>query len=343
MNKLLLTSSLLGLGSAFNLSHEEIEQKFSSFKIEHQKTYATQEEHVKRLSIFMETLKVIETRNAVERETGGSAQHGITRFADLTQEEFQNQYLDMNLANKMRAHRGNSTSIKVASVSGLTAQDWTASQTTAVKDQGSCGSCFAHAAVEQIESDGRRLLGNPSSRTLSVQQIVSCDHGQGQRGCLGGLQETSFDYVRLNGGIVSEADYPYSSYKGVTGKCDTSKNHYIMSVKGYDFMFDSTVQSTELTFTNYMLSSNGGTISIGVDATTWNTYTGGVMSNCGKGTDINHAVQAVGVDSGSGSYWKIRNSWSANWGEKGFIRVKYGANTCGLVTEGGSYTTAFNL
>ena len=31
------------------------------------------------------------------------------------------------------------------------------------------------------------------------------------------------------------------------------------------------------------------------------------------------------------------------WGEDGFIRVKYGQNTCGLATEGGSYTTVFNI
>ena len=73
-------------------------------------------------------------------------------------------------------------------------------------------------------------------------------------------------------------------------------------------------------------------------------YTIGVMKNCGKGTDINHAVQLVGVDTNAASgYWKIRNSWSADWGEQGNIRIAYGSNTCGLATEGGSYTTVFNI
>ena len=341
-NKILLASTLLATASALNLSHEEIEQKFTTFKQEHKKTYATQEEHVHRFSVFMDTLKLIEERNAAEQ---GSATHGITRFADLTQEEFRAQFLGVNMAQKFRAHRGNATSVSVPPVtSGATAKDWTATQTTAIKDQGHCGSCWAHAAAEQMESDGMRLLGNPASLTLSVQQMVSCDHGDAQLGCMGGLQETAFDYVRDNGGIVSEQDYPYSSYEGSTGRCDSSKDNYIVGVKGYDFMFDATVQETEQSFTNYMLSEAGGTISIGVDATTWSTYTGGVMSNCGKGTDINHSVQAVGVDSSSsGGYWKIRNSWSPSWGEDGFIRVQYGANTCGLVTEGGSYTTVFNI
>ena len=43
-----------------------------------------------------------------------------------------------------------------------------------------------------------RLLNNPASLELSVQQLVSCDHGDGQNGCMGGLQEPGFDYVSYN-------------------------------------------------------------------------------------------------------------------------------------------------
>ena len=340
----IVLASALASANALSLSQEEIEQKFAAFKELHNKKYETDEEHDKRFSIFVDTLSLIEERNAAQLRLGGSPVHGVTRFADMTQEEFQTQFLDMNMPKKFRAHRGNATSIVTPpATSGVTAKDWTSTQTTAIKDQGHCGSCWAHAAAEQIESDGMRLLGNPSSLTLSVQQMVSCDHGNGQHGCNGGLQETAFDYVRDNGGIVTEQDYPYTSYEGRTGFCDKSKTNYVMGVKGYDFMFDSTVEETEKSFTNYMLSDTGGTISIGVDATTWSTYTGGVMIDCGKGTDINHSVQAVGVDTGSGGYWKIRNSWSPSWGEEGFIRVQYGTNTCGLVTEGGSYTTVYNI
>ncbi len=168
------------------------------------------------------------------------------------------------------------------------------------QDQGSCGSCWAHAAAQQIESDGMRLLGNSASLTLSVQQLVSCDNGKGQNGCMGGLQEPAFDYVRDNGGIVTAKDYPYT---GRTGRCDTTKNHYVMGVKGYDFILGSSPKETEAQFSSYVLAS--GTVSIGADATTWNTYKSGIMSDCGKGTDINHAVQIVGVDTGANGWWKV--------------------------------------
>lgn len=123
-----------------------------------------------------------------------------------------------------------------------------------------------------------RQLGNSANVTLSVQQLVSCDHGPEQLGCNGGLQETGFDYVRDNGGIVSEADYPYSSYEGDTGTCETSNNKFVMGVTGYDFIIEEDPLDTEAQFTSYMLSEGGGTVSIGVDATLWNTYTDGVMS-----------------------------------------------------------------
>lgn len=281
-------------------------------------------------------------RNALEKKLGGSARHGITKFADLTQAEFESTYLDSRTASHMRQRNATKAEVPRGATTG--AVDYTGKQTTAIKDQGSCGSCWAHAAAEQIESDGMRQLGNPASLTLSVQQFVSCDldKSTGQLGCGGGLQELGFEYVTATGGIVTEQDYPYSSYSGRTGKCDTSKTNYVMGVNGYKMIggIGMDVSETEAGFTSYMLST--GTISIGVDATTWNTYQGGIMADCGKGTDINHSVQLVGVDTEAG-FWKIRNSWSPEWGEFGAIRIAYGANTCGLCTEGGSYTDVYNI
>jgi C1A family cysteine protease len=33
------------------------------------------------------------------------------------------------------------------------------------------------------------------------------------------------------------------------------------------------------------------------------------------------------------SYWKVRNSWGTKWGESGYIRLKYGANTCAITND----------
>lgn len=336
----LFAATLCAIGAAATTSlasskPEKLKQLFEAFKNEHRRHYSTMEEEQHRFGVFVNFLRLVDERNSANDGTV----HGITRFADLTQSEFEAIYLDRTLAQKMR--NMNATKVEIKPYAGSSdSADYVGTQTTAIKDQGSCGSCWAHAAAQQMESDGMRLLGNPASLELSVQQLVSCDHGDGQLGCAGGLQEPAFDYVRENGGIVTAADYPYTEK---TGRCDSSKTDYVVGVTGYNFIIEDAVADTEAAFTSHVLST--GTLSIGVDATTWSSYKSGIMKDCGKGDNINHAVQIVGVNTASdgSGFWKIRNSWSADWGEEGNIRVSYGSNTCGLATEGGSYTTVFNI
>jgi C1A family cysteine protease len=72
-------------------------------------------------------------------------------------------------------------------------------------------------------------------------------------------------------------------------------------------------------------------ITVAVDATNWSSYSSGVFSNCAQ--SINHAVLLVGSLAGN---WKIKNSWGAGWGEKGFMRIKSG-NTCAICAYQSSY------
>ena len=43
-----------------------------------------------------------------------------------------------------------------------------------------------------------------------------------------------------------------------------------------------------------------------------------------------------GTDPSLGDYWLVRNSWTANWGESGYIRLHRGSATnpvCGVDTQ----------
>jgi C1A family cysteine protease len=74
-------------------------------------------------------------------------------------------------------------------------------------------------------------------------------------------------------------------------------------------------------------------MSVCVDATLWQTYTGGVITtSSGCGTSIDHAVQATGYNA-AGNYWIVRNSWSESWGENGFVWVEAGSNVCGITSQ----------
>lgn len=63
-------------------------------------------------------------------------------------------------------------------------------------------------------------------------------------------------------------------------------------------------------------------------------YESGVYSSktCqSKKTDVNHAVQAVGYGTENGKdYWLCKNSWSEEWGDKGYFKIERGVNMCGI-------------
>lgn len=76
-----------------------------------------------------------------------------------------------------------------------------------------------------------------------------------------------------------------------------------------------------------------GPISVAVNAASWQSYTGGVLTaaTCGAFM-VNHGVLIVAYNKEQ-QYWTIKNSWNSDWGEAGYVRLKFGTNTCAITRD----------
>jgi C1A family cysteine protease len=317
----LLAATFVAVNGRF-FTEDASAQKFmwEQFKQEYRKSYDANEEP-KRFKIFLENLKVVDERNAKDKV------HGITKFSDLSQEEFEAHYLGSRPSKK--ANDPLRTVVDHVPYDGAQSSvSWVGIYTTPVKNQGYCGSCWAFSATEQLESDSMRILG--TDYILSPEQVTQCTNGA--FGCGGGWTESAYTYIKNAGGLEQDSDYPYTSYFGQTGTCHADSSLEVVSLTGY------TTINGETNMANYVLST--GPLSVCLDASSWNSYTGGIMKVCGNNVD--HCVQAVGVDTSStNGYWLVRNSWGTSWGESGYIQLAYGSNTCDI-TNDPTYVAAVN-
>jgi len=327
MNKIILALALFfGSASAALFTADATSQKYlwEQFKADFGKSYATQAEENSRFEIFVANLKIADERNAADTAT-----YGITKFSDMSAEEFKRTHV--NYVPRFENRTFEYIEPLPQGVDAL--KDWSGVLTTPVKDQGYCGSCWAFSATEQIESDYIRQYGDV--QILSAQQVTSCTGG-GSDGCNGGWTEDAFDYASK--GLELDSDYPYTSGKTeTTGTCKTSSSLFVVKSTGYTTVSGGQYfgKINEAGMASYVQST--GPLSVCVAAETWNLYTGGIVTKCGTGVD--HCVQAVGIDTANG-YWKVRNSWGTSWGESGYIRLAYGSNMCAIASDANYASTS---
>jgi len=292
------------------LIDSSVTSAFTNFMAEYGKTYSDVEFST-RLGIFAQNLERVNQMNKEHILLGGEAVFGVTKFSDLTPEEFKAMYLTYQPSNSS-APRVN----VVLDGEPDTVVDWrTKGAVTPVKDQGQCGSCWAFSATEAIESYS--FLNDGKLVALSAQQITSCDKTDG--GCNGGNTETAYGYVKKAGGIESSDDYPYHSGGGSTGVCKFDSSKVAVKIAGY--------KSVSRGEANLKAALNNGPVSVCLAAEAFQSYRSGILRSCPGSVD--HCVQAVGYDdSNSPPYWTVRNSWATSWGEKGYIRIASGSDLC---------------
>jgi cathepsin C len=225
-----------------------------------------------------------------------------------------------------------------------------------VINQGNCGSCYAVAVTDMIESRIRVKTKNRVKSNLSVQKVLSCS--QYSQGCKGGFPflvgKFSQDY-----GMSSASEMPYSGHGDVTCKANAKHDakargtdyHYVGGYYGacnYKKMMHELVKNGPLVVgfnteagvwhydqgvyeeetTALLQESTGTTDSQAPWGGPWKP--GKRMHNHWEKTT--HAVLVVGYGENSreGKYWIIKNSWGTSWGENGYFRIRRGVDTCAV-------------
>jgi len=296
---------------------------FEAYLLEHGKSYMSLLEYSSRKGLFEGRLQTIKAHNTEYRSGKQTWWMDPNHLADFTVDEFR----------KLRSHRkgdawktmwGAEHQELSASLQNSTANppsvDWrTKNVVTPVKNQGGCGSCWAFAATETVES--HHAIANGKLLQLAPQAMVDCVKNPqrcgGTGGCEGATEELGFD-LAVKKGLPLESDLRYT---GQDGKCKTYKP--AVKATGYTKLKTNDAAALETALATI------GPIAVTGAAEPWMLYGGGVFDKCSTGTgplgaDLDHGIQAVGY---SQDYWLIRNSWGASWGEKGYIRLSRAADS----------------
>jgi len=304
-----------------------LQPSFAAWQLAHGKQYATAADEAAARAAF--DLNTDLVRSAHLQSAAGVHYH-LNEYADLSPAAFnvRNGLIPSQRPQPTRTH-------VLSGKSTPTAVDWRKHGLVAdVKNQGSCGSCWAFSTVVSIEGQHAKQTGKLTP--LSEQNLVDCvkniklpnDTSTCCMGCKGGLMDDAFDYVltKQHGAIDTESAYPYT---GRSGTC-----HYQSAKSGATLGGWTDIEAGD---EDALLDAVAtvGPVSIAVDASIgWQLYFGGIMhptlcsSNPKK---MDHGVAIVGFGTENGKdYWVVRNSWGASWGEHGYARIIRGKNACGL-------------
>ncbi|XP_077486405.1 cathepsin K-like [Amblyomma americanum] len=299
---------------------------WDKFRKMYNKTYKSSQETVHRERVFRSTFQFLRTADQEFKNGTRTYGVGINHFADMTPEEVVSNYTgyvppsprqlaDIPLYAPLFADTPDQV-------------DWRASgYVTPVKNQAQCGACWAFSATGGLEGQLSKKTGRLIS--LSEQNLMDCAGPRyGSNGCNGGQMAGAFQYVRDNGGVDTEARYPYRQSTDFQCRFSGIRDNPRVAVRGHIRVPPRDERA--------LLDAVGrvGPISIGINASpqSFIFYRNGVYNepNCDP-RGLNHAVLIVGFGQERGvPYWLIKNSWGTGWGEGGYIRIIRNRNVCGM-------------
>jgi len=293
---------------------------------------------VKMLQNFANNDDIIQQHNA---QPGVTFTLGHNQFSHMSVEEWRD-YVHLGLARPDTNSTAANLHVAPSDLSTLATEiDWVSGGlVTGVKDQGQCGSCWSFSATGALEGAYKKKRGDLLA--FSEQHLVDCDtlkNGGKDMGCNGGLMDNAFSWVKKNGGICLETEYPYvSGTTKTSGTCSESKCVKNANVAPISY---TDVQTNSDAALMSALNQQPVSVAIEADQTAFQLYKSGVFT-AACGTNLDHGVLAVGYGTLNGvDYYKVKNSWGTSWGQDGYILLQRGVTQkqgqCGILSGPPSY------
>lgn len=199
--------------------------------------------------------------------------------------------------------------------------DVTPSPVSPIRDQGQCGSCWAHSKTGALESFFR--VSKKGDYDLSEQELVSNDGSNW--GCNGGLLNPGEEYQsRVGQGL--EQDFPYRA-------ADVARKTIPEVGQGPDFeLVGGSGATKEMGMKCAIFKYHTVPwITVGAD-NDWGSPSstdGTVWTQCSS-NQTNHAIGYTGWKTVNGkTYFHIKNSWGTSWGQKGYAWMALGCDGLG--------------
>jgi len=324
--KILILLSILSVSFCLPSDETIIFAKFQKFMAKFNKSYRTIDEFTSKYQIFKSNFV-----NSAMKLSNKKITHkvGVTKFFDLTPAQFKKHYRNLRIKSQ-KSLRGQRIVINKAAPVPV-AWDWRQHGAVGpIKDQGQCGSCWTFSTVGNVE--GLDFIHHKTLQNFAEQQIVDCDTAGQDDGCNGGWMENAMDYITQVGGLMLTADYPYTatdSSDGDTCNFDVTKVH----VKLNGHKMAGTTNEVKIA----AMLQQTAPLAIALNADPFQDYVSGIINldhdDCDP-TQLDHGVTLVGYGTEDKTdYWIIKNSWGADWGENGFVRLARGTGCCGVNTH----------
>jgi C1A family cysteine protease/putative hemolysin len=196
---------------------------------------------------------------------------------------------------------------------------------SSVKNQASCGSCWAFASVSVAEAAIKIRSNNPGMNPdLSEQDVLSCS---GSGTCNGGDSSGALTFVADNG-IVDEACHPYTTNDAAcsSGRCADWQSHlnHVGNVVGTWFPSSAEIIKQQV------LANGPAVVYLGVGSSFGGNFDANGVYRCSNDSQnnyysINHAVTLTGWDDAE-QVWILKNSWGTYWNSSmgGYFKLGYG-------------------